>query len=29
MLDLALIVLFVIAWFTLNRYLFPRLAIRT
>ena len=29
MLDLALIVLFVIAWFILNRYVFPRFGIGT
>ncbi len=29
MLDLALIVLFVLGWLLLNRYLFPKLGIRT
>jgi len=29
MLDLALMVLFVVGWLLLNRYVFPRLGIRT
>ena len=29
MLGLALLVVIVIAWFVLNRYVFPRLGIRT
>jgi len=29
MLDLALIALFVVGWLVLNKYVFPRLGIRT